>query len=202
MNIFCIGRNYAEHARELGNAVPDSPIVFLKPSGSLVQSPTLLALPWHVGAIHHEVEIVVQMGGVREKDGMLEPKAWAIGIDFTARDVQNMAKSKGQPWTFAKGLKNFAPVGSWMPFTADRKSTAWKLGISVDGVEKQNGSSEQMLWNVPTLIKLVDEAFGLSEGDLIFTGTPEGVGPVARGSKIIAWGESAAQRSELKFECI
>lgn len=196
MNIYCIGRNYAEHAAELGNAIPDSPIVFLKPSGALLEQPTLLSLPWNVGAIHHEVEIVIQMGASSV------PKAWAVGIDFTARDVQNKAKEKGQPWTFAKGLKNFAPVGNWCKLGTDLKSTEWKLGIQVDETEKQNGSSSMMLWNVPTLIKLVDESFGLGEGDLIFTGTPKGVGPVARGSKVFAWGEAQGGRSELKFTCL
>ncbi|MCM0606481.1 MAG: fumarylacetoacetate hydrolase family protein [Xanthomonadaceae bacterium] len=195
MNIFCIGRNYAEHAKELGNAIPDSPIVFLKPSGSYIEQPTLISLPWIVGAIHHEVEIVIRMGA------KLEPKDWSIGIDLTARDVQNVAKEKGQPWTFAKGLKNFAPVGNWVKFEQDWKSTKWSLGLSVDGTEKQNGSSEMMLWNVPRLIKLVDESFGLKEGDLIFTGTPKGVGPLGHGSKVEALGESSGSCSNLKFQC-
>lgn len=201
-NIFCIGRNYAEHAAELGNAIPDSPIVFLKPSGALQEQPTLISLPWNVGAIHHEVEIVICMGSEREKDGLLKPKAWSIGIDFTARDVQNVAKEKGQPWTFAKGLKNFAPVGNWCKFDQDWQSNQWKLGIYVDETEKQKGSTSMMLWNIPTLIKLVDESFGLAENDLIFTGTPKGVGPVTRGAKVRAWGEDAKGCSELNFTCL
>lgn len=198
-NIFCIGRNYAEHARELGNAVPEKPIVFLKPSGALMESPKTLELPKDVGSIHHEAEIVLKMGSIGEI------AAWAIGIDLTAREVQTKAKANGHPWIFAKGLKGFAPVGNWVSFSGDPGSASWNLELRVNGELRQKGSTSEMIWQIPSLLKFLDGHFGLQKGDLIFTGTPAGVGPVKTGDQIQALASSkpgTQDQSSLRFKVI
>lgn len=170
--IWCVGRNYAEHAKELGNAVPAAPLIFLKPLSSLMVDGGTLRLPPDSKRVDHEVELVVAHG----------PRPMmAVGIDFTARDIQDELKAKGLPWTAAKGRPGFAAVGNFVPLHLPADLT-----LSVDGKTRQRGSTSDMIFSVEKLVAHLDAVYGLSEGDLIFTGTPPGVAPLAGGAKIDA----------------
>ena len=170
--IWCIGRNYAEHAKELGHEVPSAPIVFLKPASSLLLDGGILRLPPDSHRVDHEVELVVAAG---------LSLMMAVGIDFTARDLQEQDKKKGLPWTSAKGRPGFAAMGNFVPL-----SLPAELSLSIDGQARQRGSTKDMIFTVEKLIEYLDGMYGLSDGDLIFTGTPSGVSPVASGVRVEA----------------
>ncbi|MDO8757135.1 MAG: fumarylacetoacetate hydrolase family protein [Elusimicrobiota bacterium] len=170
--IWCIGRNYAEHAKELGSEIPASPVVFLKPASALLLDGGVLRLPSDSRRVDHEVELVIAAG---------QTLMMAIGIDFTARDLQEEAKKKGLPWTSAKGRPGFAAVGNFVPL-----SLPAELGLSVDGTARQRGTTADMLFTVEAIIDHLDRTYGLAEGDLIFTGTPAGVAPVSGGARVSA----------------
>lgn len=190
-NIFCIGRNYVEHAKELNNPVPASPVVFIKPTSSICYSGENLILPASSNRVDHEVEIVLVVG----KGGKNIPASEAtkhishlgIGLDFTARDLQDKAKEKSLPWSIAKGFDTFAAIGEFTPFSggeAGLKNLTFSL--EVNGEVRQKGTSENMIFSIPVLVSYLSSVFTLSEGDLIFTGTPEGVGVLKEGDKIAA----------------
>ncbi len=170
--IWCIGRNYVEHAKELGNEVPSSPVVFLKPASSLLVDGGVLRLPADSRRVDHEVELVISAG---------LSLMMAVGIDFTARDLQEEAKKQGLPWTSAKGRPGFAAVGNFTPLTMPSE-----FELSVDGRVRQRGSTKDMIFPIEKLIEHLDRTYGLSEGDLIFTGTPAGAAPVAAGARVEA----------------
>lgn len=172
--IWCVGRNYAEHAKELGNEVPSQPVVFLKPASSVVLSGGTLRLPPDSRRVDHEVELVV----ARTADGSLRA---AVGVDFTARDLQAELKKKGLPWTMAKGRRGFAALGPFAPMRLPSRLT-----LSVNGTVKQDGATSDMLFGPEKLLSWLDEAYGLGPGDIVFTGTPAGVGPVAAGDRLEA----------------
>ena len=195
-NIYCIGRNYAEHAQELGNAIPTEPLVFLKPTGAVCRSGATAYLPAYAERVDHEVELVLRIA--RDLDwhaplahdetfGLVSH--FAVGIDFTARDLQDAAKKKGNPWSVAKGFETSAALGPFLPASALASPTALdslSLELAIDGAVKQSGSTSAMLFDCATLINFLGSRFRLLEGDLIFTGTPPGVGPVAAGTRIEA----------------
>jgi 2-keto-4-pentenoate hydratase/2-oxohepta-3-ene-1,7-dioic acid hydratase in catechol pathway len=172
--IWCVGRNYAEHAKELGNEAPSAPVIFLKPASSVMFSGGTLRLPADSKRVDHEVELVV----ARRKDGSLRA---AIGVDFTARDIQEELKKKGLPWTSAKGRPGFAALGAFV--NARLPAT---LTLSVNGAVRQNGTTADMIFPVPKIFEYLDANYGLSPGDIVFTGTPAGVGPVAAGDRVEA----------------
>lgn len=172
--IWCVGRNYAEHARELGNEVPGEPVIFLKPASSVLLSGGTLRLPSDSKRVDHEVELVV----ARAADGSLRA---AVGIDFTARDVQEGLKKKGLSWTLAKGRAGFAALGPFAPATLPAPLT-----LSVNGAVRQSGSTADMIFSPAALFEYLDTIYGMLPGDIVFTGTPSGVGPVAAGDRIEA----------------
>jgi 2-keto-4-pentenoate hydratase/2-oxohepta-3-ene-1,7-dioic acid hydratase in catechol pathway len=172
--IWCVGRNYAEHAKELGNALPAEPVIFLKPASSVMLSGGVLRLPSDSKRVDHEVELVV----ARAADGTLRA---AIGVDFTARDIQEELKKKGLPWTSAKGRPGFAALGPFVPMKLPAA-----LALTVNGAPRQNGVTSDMLFPVPALMDYLDEKFGMRPGDIVFTGTPSGVAPVVAGDRIEA----------------
>tara|TARA_R110000868_G_scaffold383578_13_gene650797 strand:+ start:9059 stop:9709 length:651 start_codon:yes stop_codon:yes gene_type:complete len=182
--IFCIGRNYANHAKEMGHDTPDEPIVFLKPLSSVCLTNSTINIPIQSLDIHHEVEMVLAIG----KSGKNIPKETAlehlagfgIGIDFTARDIQKKAKDNGEPWSIAKGFDNFAPIGNFIPFNSNSFPEC-NFNLSINGEIKQQGITSKMIFDVPTLISFLSNIFTLEEGDLIFSGTPEGVSAVKAG---------------------
>ncbi len=201
--VYCVGRNYAAHAKELGNAVPTEPVIFLKPTSSLSRTGWQIVRPPQSKRIDHEVEVVVVMGGggknIREENAMDFVSGFAVGIDVTARDLQEEAKKKGLPWAVAKGFDTFAPVSDIVP-KAECAEGPWDFSLSVNGQMRQKATTADMLFPIPRLIHYLSTLFTLSPGDLIFTGTPEGVGPLQPGDKVVAEAFKGKARLELKVE--
>lgn len=183
--LYGIGRNYAAHAREMGAEVPADPLVFLKPPSAYVPSGAAIALPSWTSDVHHEVELVVVIG----HDGIA---GLGVGLDLTARDVQAAAKQAGTPWAVAKGWKGSAPVSRIVPWPACGTGP-WTIALSVDGEERQRGNTSMMERSIDQLIAYLDGVFGLVPGDAIFTGTPEGVGPLHGGQRAVATLDDLAQ---------
>ncbi|QAY67107.1 fumarylacetoacetate hydrolase family protein [Paenibacillus protaetiae] len=195
-NIYCIGRNYRLHALELGNDVPDSPMVFMKPSHAVVpMNGQTVELPAERGEIHFELEIVLRVGKSYEPgmDADACVDAMALGLDLTLRDVQSKLKAKGHPWLDAKGFKNSAPLGEWLAYPGWKALQDSEFTLVRSGVEAQRGSSKDMLFHIPQLIEHIAANFGLKEGDLIFTGTPAGVAALQDGDTLeVYWAERNA----------
>lgn len=189
-NIFCIGRNYVEHARELKNEVPDQPLVFLKPTSSLIFDGDTIRIPSQSSNVHHEVEMVAAIGkegkDIPKEDALDHVAGYGIGIDLTARDIQQQAKEKGHPWTVAKGFDTFAPLSSFVSTDKITDPQDVDLQISVNGEIRQSDNTKLMIFPVAELISYLSSIFTLQAGDLIFTGTPKGVSPIASGDTIEA----------------
>lgn len=185
--VYGIGRNYAEHARELGNEVPTEPLVFLKPRACLWTPAAHGRDRWPIPAwssrVDHEVELVVRVG--RDVGGRPVAAGIGVGIDLTARDLQTAAKQKGQPWALAKGLRGFAPCSEFRS-VAGAAECRGRLELRINGETRQVGEVDAMLWGVGALLAWLDARFPLEPGDLIFTGTPPGVGPLAVGDRVEA----------------
>ncbi|ENU94259.1 hypothetical protein F971_00156 [Acinetobacter vivianii] len=182
-NVYCIGRNYSEHIKELGNKAEDTPVVFLKTNTSIATD-NKISLPNSnfSNDIHHEVELVIYIN--KDVDNISETEAssciggYAIGLDFTARDLQSSLKAKGLPWTLSKSFKNAGWVSS---FTHGKVEKVTTIELYINDELKQVGSSEQMIFPITYLISYLSQIYGLRKGDLIFTGTPAGVGKVTQG---------------------
>ncbi|NGP75895.1 fumarylacetoacetate hydrolase family protein [Balneolaceae bacterium YR4-1] len=189
-SIFCIGRNYAKHAKELKNVVPDQPMVFLKPVSALIFEGDSIVIPEQSKEVHHEVELVVAIGktgkNIPESKAINYIRGYGIGIDVTARDIQQKAKEKSHPWSVAKGFDTFAPLSHFVKTSAIDDPQQLDLQIEVNGEIRQQGNTRDMIFPVKTLISYLSTIFTLSPGDLIFTGTPEGVSPIKSGDKIKA----------------
>lgn len=188
MKIFCIGRNYAAHAQELGNAIPDEPVIFMKPKSALLQSHTPFYYPEFTNELHYECELVLRISKngkyIQEKFASKYYDAITVGIDFTARDIQNELKEKGLPWEKAKAWDNSAVVGKWIPLAniKDRNNINFTLHKNKEMV--QQGNSKNMLHNFDYLVSYISNFFSINIGDLIFTGTPAGVGEVVVGDEL------------------
>ena len=187
--VFCIGRNYAAHAKELKNEIPDEPVIFCKPPTSLVSHlQRAITFPSFGSVLHHEVEIVVLVG----KAGKPESEADALnyiagltaGLDLTMRDVQDDLRKQGLSWEKSKAFDFSAPVGEFMPFTPNQKLDDLRFSCAVNGVIRQSGNTGNMLFSIPRLMVEISRYWKLLPGDLIFTGTPEGVGPLLRSDSI------------------
>lgn len=189
-SLYCIGRNYAEHAKELQNAIPEEPMVFLKPRSSLVMGGGEVRLPARSKDVHHEVELVLVIDRVTREvsvENALESVGFVcVGIDFTARDIQSKAKSKGHPWSVAKGFDTFAPVSSCIPVAMAGDLQNLTLELTVNSQVRQSGCTCDMLFDCATLISHLSGIFTLHPGDLLFTGTPEGVSAVHAGDTVRA----------------
>jgi acylpyruvate hydrolase len=188
--VYCIGRNYAEHAKELGNAVPAEPVVFIKPRSSLVLDGGPIQLPVRSRRVDHECEIVVALGAGGRNFSLADAEkaiaGYAVGIDVTARDLQDEAKKKALPWAVSKGFESFAPVGRFVPSSRVLKPEELSITLEVRNELRQKGAVSQMLWGIPHLIAHLSRIFLLESGDLIFTGTPPGVGPLHPGDSLQA----------------
>ncbi len=188
--IFAIGRNYVAHARELDSSVPTSPIVFLKPDTTFIQDGGTVRLPPQSKNVHYEVELVALLGkGGRNIDdsAALDCVAgYGIGIDATARDLQRAAIKDGEPWSIAKGFDTFAPISRFVPAQRVPDPHALSLWLDLNGERKQHGQTSNMIFTLPMLIRHISTVFTLQAGDLIFTGTPEGVGPFEHGDSLEA----------------
>jgi len=186
--IFCVGRNYADHVREMGNdPKSEPPIFFTKPADALVKSGAVIPYPTLTSNFHHEVELVVAIGkggdAIDAASALDHVWGYAVGVDLTRRDLQNDAKKSGQPWDAAKGFDNSAPVGALSPAgSVDLKSA--RIWLSVNSATKQDAHLEEMIWSVPEIIAAISRTWALRAGDLIFTGTPSGVGPLKPGDVV------------------
>ena len=186
--IFCVGQNYADHAREMGSD-PDrqEPFFFSKPADAVVANGSTLPFPPNTEDLHHEVELVIALG-TGGKDIAVEEAAATIfgagvGIDLTRRDLQATAKKAGRPWDMAKGFDRSAPVGALTPGVP---ATTGSIALMIDGETHQSGDLSMMIWSVPEIIATLSTFVELAPGDLIFTGTPAGVGPIQRGQTVRA----------------
>jgi len=179
----CLGRNYREHAKEMQAEVPTEPVVFLKPSTALLADGGVIRLPSFSRDVHHEVEIVVLVSeGGREiprEKAFDHVGGYAIGLDLTARDVQSAAKKKGLPWAVSKGFDTSAPVSQFVPRTRVSDPGQLQFSLSVNGAIRQRGSAADMIFPVDAVVAYLSTVFTLEPGDLIFTGTPEGVAAIA-----------------------
>jgi 2-keto-4-pentenoate hydratase/2-oxohepta-3-ene-1,7-dioic acid hydratase in catechol pathway len=188
--LLCIGRNYAMHAAEMKAAIPTEPMVFLKPASALVRSGESIVLPARSADVHHEVELVVLIGrevrNVRSEDALEAVAGYAVGLDMTARDLQAAAKKSGSPWTVAKGFDTFAPVGEFLDAAAVADPGRLEISLEVNGSIRQSGNTSNMIFSVEELIAYCSTIFTLVPGDLIYTGTPEGVGQVKQGDRLRA----------------
>lgn len=188
--IVCIGKNYAKHAAEMDSDVPEEPMIFLKPSSSLVDEKGSIVIPAMSADVHHEVELVVLVGKkgrhIPEQEAMSYIAGYAVGLDMTARDLQAKAKKAGAPWSVAKGFDTFAAIGSFVGVDAVEDVHNVDIRLTINGTTRQDGNTRDMVFKLPTLIAYASRIFTLEPGDLLFTGTPEGVGPVLEGDTLTA----------------
>ncbi len=188
--LICIGRNYAKHAAELGNAVPTSPMIFLKPASALVANGGDVVIPEASSDVHHEVELVCLIGkagaNINRSDALNHVAGFAVGLDMTARDIQLKAKEKGHPWSVAKGFDTFAPLGDFVPSSSITDPQDLTIRLMINDQVRQEGHTGDMIFPVDELIAFASTIFTLLPGDLLYTGTPEGVSAVAPGDRMVA----------------
>ena len=182
MKIICIGRNYASHIEELKNERPSEPVVFMKPDSAILLKQHPFVIPEFSEDIHHEIELIVKISKVGK---YIEPKfahkyydEISVGIDFTARDLQTKLKSKGLPWEIAKAFDGSAVIGEFLPKSQFVSLENVTFELKNNNISVQKGNSNRMLWNIDELVSYVSQFFTLKIGDIIFTGTPEGVAAV------------------------
>jgi len=188
--IFCVGRNYAAHAREMGNDDREPPFFFSKPADAVVENGVAVPYPPRTKNFHHEVELVVALGSGGANVSAANANAliygYAVGIDLTRRDLQTESKDSGKPWDTGKGFDHSAPIGAIRPMSAGGVIENARIWLSVNGKMKQDGNVADMTWKVPEIIAELSTLFELAAGDLIYTGTPAGVGPLVRGDAVEA----------------
>lgn len=188
--IVCVGRNYAEHAKELGNEVPDKPVLFLKPPSAIIYSGDKVIHPDFSNEMHHEVELVLLIGRKVCKADLSESEdaiiGYGVGLDMTLRDIQNEAREKGNPWTISKCFDTSAVVSDFALKENYKLTLDEEISLSVNGVIKQKDQLSKMIFNPAQLVEYISSLIMLEEGDLIFTGTPKGVSRVSRRDKLIA----------------
>lgn len=181
MKILCVGRNYARHVKEMGQAPPAAPLWFWKPDSAIIRDGEAIVIPPGIGAVHHEVELAVRVGkrlkAVAATEALGAVDAITVANDVTARDLQEAAKKAGTPWSQAKGYDTFLPMGAWMPI-AGRNLGDLRLRLTVDGELRQDGTTRDMTWAVGELLAHASSWTTLQPGDVLLTGTPEGVGPM------------------------
>lgn len=185
----CVGRNYAAHARELGNAVPEAPILFLKPRTSFVALEEGFAIPQGRGECHHETEITVLIGSVLKDANEAECRAAiagvTLGLDLTLREVQNELKKKGLPWEVAKAFDGAAPLAAFLKPQNSGDLADTKFTLTVNGAQRQNGHTADMMTSVLALLAHISTIFTLEPGDVVMTGTPEGVAALNSGDQLL-----------------
>ena len=187
--IFCVGRNYAEHAREMGyDPDREPPFFFTKPADAIVPDGSEIPYPLATRDLHHEIELVVAIGAegqeVPEAQALDLVYGYAVGIDLTRRDLQQQAKDKRRPWDASKGFDRAAPCAAIVPAAELGHPTGGAIWLKVNGETRQSGDIADMIWSVPEVIAFLSGLFRLMPGDLIFTGTPEGVGALQPGDRI------------------
>ncbi|CAN5827288.1 fumarylacetoacetate hydrolase family protein [soil metagenome] len=199
--IYCVGQNYADHAREMGSdPTRQAPFFFAKPGDAVVADGSALPFPTHTADLHHEVELVVALGAGGTDIAAAAAErlifGYAVGIDLTRRDLQAEAKKAGRPWDMAKGFDRSAPIG---PITPGVPPAQGAIALTVDGEVRQRGDLHQMIWNVAEIIATLSTFVELRGGDLIFTGTPAGVGPI-RAGQVVRATIDGAEPLEISFD--
>lgn len=188
--IVCIGRNYAEHIKELGNQTPDKPVIFIKPASALVNSGGTVVIPEHSNDCHHEIELAVLIGKVAKDvavDVALDHvSGYAVALDLTLRDVQSTQKSKGLPWEIAKAFDTSCPLSDFVSASEIADPQNLQLKLTVSGEVRQDGNTRHMMRSVAELIAAASSYFTLEEGDILLTGTPSGVGRIVSGDLLEA----------------
>lgn len=188
MKIICIGRNYADHAKELKNELPTEPVFFMKPDTALSRNKQPFYLPDFSKEIHHEVELVVKINrmgkNIEEKFAQKYYEEIGIGIDFTARDIQQEQKQKGLPWEKAKAFDGSAPLGHFVSKYTFESLSDLNFRLDINGITVQEGNAKDMIFSIDAIIAYISKFVTLKVGDLIYTGTPAGVGPVKIGDKL------------------
>lgn len=201
MKIICIGRNYADHAKELGNDVPDEPVVFMKPKSALLQAHTPFYYPEFTNELHFEAELVLRIckNGkyIQERHASNYYNGITVGIDFTARDIQDEAKKNGLPWEKAKAFDNSAAVGKFVDITPELNKKNINFSLLKNKEVMQKGNSGNMIFSFDSIISHVSNYFSLNIGDIIFTGTPAGVGECVVGDELEV---KLEDKSMLNFE--
>ncbi|MFN8245470.1 MAG: fumarylacetoacetate hydrolase family protein [Ferruginibacter sp.] len=191
MKIICIGRNYADHAAELGNTVPDEPVIFMKPKSALLQAHTPFYYPEFTNELHYECELVLRVckNGkyIQERHAANYYNGITVGIDFTARDIQDDCKKNGLPWEKAKAFDNSAAVGKFIDLTPDFNKKNIEFSLTKNNETVQKGNASQMIFSFDSIISHISNYFSLNIGDLIFTGTPAGVGECVVGDELEAF---------------
>ena len=202
MKIFCVGRNYSEHAKELNNEIPEAPVIFMKPPTAILKGKDFY-IPEFSSDVHYECELVFR---VCKNGKHIEPQfagkyidAVTVGIDFTARDVQANQKKKGLPWEIAKAFDNSAVVGEFMNISELPDNQSVKFNMHKNAMDVQIGDSAMMIYPITELVAYLSKFFTLQQGDLIFTGTPAGVGPVAIGDVLTGFLEGT-KRFEINIK--
>ncbi|MBP6455550.1 MAG: fumarylacetoacetate hydrolase family protein [Chitinophagaceae bacterium] len=187
MKIICVGRNYSEHAKELNNAIPEKPILFLKPQTALLLDDKDFYYPNFSKDVHFECELIFRIckngKSISKKFAKEYYDAVSLGIDFTARDLQQKQKEKGLPWEIAKAFDHSAVVGKWKKLTEEEKENQYNFELKQNEKIVQQGNSEEMIFSLDELLAEISTYFYLNIGDIIFTGTPSGVGPISIGDK-------------------
>jgi len=188
MKIICIGRNYVEHAKELNNEVPTDPVFFLKPDTALLPPGRAFYIPSFSEDIHYEAELVLKINkegkNISEEFASRYYDQVTVGIDFTARDIQQRQKEKGLPWEPAKAFDGSAAVGTFVPLESLRDRSDIQFSLNLNGEQKQSGSNNLMIFSFNKIVSFVSTYITLRKGDLVFTGTPKGVGKVHKGDAI------------------
>ena len=201
--IFCVGRNYAEHIRELGNDPNEQPLFFTKPADAVAENGAMLVYPANTSDWHHEVELVIAIGkaGAHIAEAAALDHVWGygVGVDLTLRDRQAEAKKGGKPWDVAKAGDKSAPLSALTPVSASGHPSAARIWLSVNGELRQDANTDQMIWKPAAIIASLSQIWTLQPGDLIFTGSPAGVGPLQRGDTVACGVEGL---SELRFSVL
>jgi 5-carboxymethyl-2-hydroxymuconate isomerase len=188
--ILCIGRNYVEHIAELGNETPSAPVIFIKPSTSVIDAGEQIVIPSYSHDCHHEAELALLIGtrgkDIPETDALNYLLGYGVAIDLTLRDVQNELKKKGLPWDIAKGFDTACPLSTFVPAAAVPDPQNLAIRLSVNGTMRQDSSTSLMIHSIPSIISTMSAIFTLEPGDVILTGTPAGVGPIVSGDRLVA----------------
>jgi acylpyruvate hydrolase len=188
--IVCIGQNYAEHAKEMNFEVPKSPVFFLKPSTAIIRDGDSVILPSLSSDVHHEVELTVLIGEggkrIPRESALNHVAGYGVGLDMTMRDVQLEAKKKGLPWTLAKGFDTSAPLSEFMPAEDIGNPALLSIQLKINGTVRQSSGTGSLIFPVDVLLEYISGFITLERGDVIYTGTPQGVSRVARGDKLEA----------------
>ncbi|MBP1661835.1 MAG: acylpyruvase [Thermoplasmatales archaeon] len=188
--IICLARTYKEHAREMNAVVTEDPLLFLKPSTSIIYNHGTIIIPRRSQCLHHEVEMGVILGkkgkNIREENAMDHVLGYLVALDITARDIQSVAKKNGWPWAIAKGFDTFAPISDAVGKTKVPYPLNLDLSLTINGVVKQHANTNEMIYSLERIISFISEVMTLEKGDLILTGTPEGVGEIQEGDVLEA----------------